>query len=147
MASLIQPFNPDTPNQVVELATCTTEDTLPNHVKGQVQWFKNQEGQPPGYYLYSHKSGQFHAVEFLNNYWHCTYTYTGTTYTSLEDRIIPYTEGTGYWHITEPQHPGHATYAHHLQRALGTVRTPSPRAVPLPPSRRDTPPLQVETQT
>jgi hypothetical protein len=59
----------------------------------------------PGYYILNPRTKSYHAVEFINNYWYKVRVYTRQAYTSQEDQIKPYQLGTGYWALTDWQHP------------------------------------------
>jgi hypothetical protein len=80
-----------------------TEDNLPQHVKGDVEW-RNHEYLGCGYYLYRPSRDTYKPVEFLNDYWHFLRIYTGQPHTAPEFRLKPYARGTGYWHTYDYQH-------------------------------------------
>jgi hypothetical protein len=103
MAQLDRPFDLDNLQDLVPLTKWTTDD-LPDHVKDTV-WWLDQPEYPAGYYIYNQQEQQPTPVEFVENHWHHIYQYSGTVYTSLVKRIEPHTLGTGYWGITDPQHP------------------------------------------
>jgi hypothetical protein len=47
----------------------------------------------------------------LNNYWYTLFEHNHQWYTTSADRIEPHTRGTGYWHITDHQHPDYQPVA------------------------------------
>jgi hypothetical protein len=65
---------------------------------------------PLGYYIYNHSEQRYTLVEYLENHWYHIYQYSGIMYTSLGECIEPHMQGTGYWCITDPQHPDHDEY-------------------------------------
>src|SRR5882762_10107390 len=104
MASLSRPFDEQNPTELIRVTRRTTDD-LPPHVKDQIQWKDDLPGHSPGYYLYIPDADIIKPLEFIKNFWYPLFVYTGTAFTSLEERIEPHTEGTGYWKLSEPQHP------------------------------------------
>ena len=102
MASLAEPFDANKPGNFIKVTRRSHPD-LPPHVLGsRISW-----RYPPGYYLYQEFLSNYQPVEFLDNHWHCLIADEETYYTALEDRIHPYQEGTGYWRLSDPQHPKH----------------------------------------
>jgi hypothetical protein len=119
-----QPFDLDNPENLVPLIK-RTEDNLPAHVKNTVQWRSDLLNHPAGYYIYDNELQRLQAVEFVENYWHNVYQYTGFAYTSLAARTEPHTEGTGYWYLSDPQHPLHSEYIASLQGSTSTAPAPT----------------------
>jgi hypothetical protein len=122
---LLKAFDPRNPNTLVTYTTRTTDD-LSDRVKGRVQWRDDLPDHPTGYYLFDPADSSLEAVEFINNYWHFIFRYTGNTFTSLENRIEPNSLGTGYWYETDRQHPNFSEHFARLQR-IAASRTPSPQ--------------------
>ena len=87
-----------------------TKDDLPAHIRGIAE-FHRLGGVGTGYYLPQHVSvnNKLEPLEFLNNSWFgLVYNHQQKGYftcTSLQifaDNKL----NLGYWHITDPQHPG-----------------------------------------
>ena len=87
---------------------------LPDHVLGAVQWLGFV--QYPGYYLYASTDPNdpdqpldHLPVEFIENHWYFISRIgkDNDTYICKGDRIEPYAHRTGYWRISDPQHPAH----------------------------------------
>ena len=95
---------------------------LPEHVLGQVQWLSFSEY--PGYYLWSPENQTNRPVEFIENYWYYIYRYKGDLYISHSDCIECHFHNTGYWRITDPEHP------EHVPEELPPVAGPSTLTVP-----------------
>jgi hypothetical protein len=108
MAQLDRPFDLENLQDLTSL-TRQTSDDLPDYIKDTVQWLDLPD-YPLGYYIYNHSEQQYTPVEYLENYWYHIYQYSGIAYTSLGECIEPHTQGTGYWRITDPQHPDHDEY-------------------------------------
>jgi hypothetical protein len=110
MAHFLKPVSEeDDPFDLKDVQLRPTPD-LPDYVLGAVQWLGFVAY--PGYYLYTTTTSgaQDHVpVEFLNNNWYfINQSDDGElTYTCQEDRIEPYAHRTGYWRISDPQHPEH----------------------------------------
>ena len=100
----MQPFNTENPDAPVQVTLRTTPD-LPAHVLDQVRW--TEYLGHTGYHIQNIVNNLWYPVEFINDHWHWVYNTDGRFFTSLDDRIEPYTEGTGYWRLTDPQHPGY----------------------------------------
>ena len=64
--------------------------------------YDTEDPHRTGYYLPSPNRPL--EVEFVNNHWYQLYDYLGYWATSIEDEIPHNHQGTGYWHITDPQH-------------------------------------------
>ena len=107
MAYLYMPFTDKyTNNQLIRVQIRDRPD-LPDYVPGQVQWL---DFVPyPGYYLWDDILEENNPVDFIENYWYqlTRESTSGYTYTSKEDHIDPYSNNTGYWRITDPEHPDH----------------------------------------
>jgi len=63
--------------------TRRTEDNLPHHVKGTVQWRTDQYHRD-GYYVYSHKKREQVPLEFLEGHWYKLCIYSGFPFTSID---------------------------------------------------------------
>src|SRR5437588_6302742 len=99
----------DDPFNLKDVQLRPTPD-LPDHVLGAVQWLGFVAH--PGYYLYTTTTSgatDHVPVEFLDNNWYfINQSDNGElTYTCREDHIEPYAHRTGYWRISDPQHPEH----------------------------------------
>src|ERR1700741_4413606 len=82
---------------------------LPVHLLGNIFWQDQDEEHPyPGYYLVD-SDNQIVPVEFIENYWYLLSfrTFDQTFWTDTESRFEPFEDGTGYWDLTDPQHPEH----------------------------------------
>ena len=99
-----KPFEQSNPTELLKI-TRRTSDDLPAHVKDLVKWRTREDGALPGYYVYDPREDRHQPVEFIDNHWHKLFVYSGTAYVSLSDRIDPFTQGTGYWKTSDPQHP------------------------------------------
>jgi hypothetical protein len=99
---LSEPFNTDNPRELRHV-TRRTEPDLPQHVLSEVCW--TEIHGHPRYYVQNVVTWEWHPVEFVDNHWYWLFLSEGQFYTALEDRIEPNTQGTGYWDITDPQHP------------------------------------------
>ena len=98
MARLERPFNTANPSEFIRVY-CRDEDDLPHYLKNLIHW------QEDGYYLSLPYESEPRAVEFLDNNWYFVFQHEGRWFTTQEDRIHPNTQGSGYWRITDPQHP------------------------------------------
>ena len=83
---------------------------LPDHILGAVQWLGFVAHL--GYYLYATTSTgtEDHLpVEFIENNWYFITRSSDEedTYICQNDRIECYAQRTGYWRISDPQHPEH----------------------------------------
>jgi hypothetical protein len=107
MAQLEHPFDPHNPRTLVRINTRTTDD-LPNHIKEDIFWSEADVNYPAGYYLTNRRTNTDRQVEFVDHYWHYIYRYYSDSYTSLEDCIGCFTNGTGYWAIRDPQHEAYS---------------------------------------
>ena len=135
MALLSEPFDPDQPNQLL-VVNRRPEPDLPDHVLGDsIHWFIQSNITAPGYYLWSKTFQEYDAVEFFDTHWHRVFANEGSYFTCLNDCIEPETEGTGYWRITDPQHPQYTAPPQHPplpfsaagpSRLSERVRTPTP---------------------
>jgi len=101
-----------------------TNPDLPEHVLGQIKWLNFSEH--PGYYLWDKEVNTNRLVKFIDNSWFYLTTYNNDTniYICSEDRIQPYSNNTGYWRITDPEHP------EHVPEELPPVASPSAEAGP-----------------
>jgi hypothetical protein len=123
MAHLSRPFDPEDPGKLIRVFQRETDD-LPAHVKGAVIWQQAYAYHPAGYYLNQQ------PVEFIENFWHYLYSegeYAEFFFTTLEDRIEPFTATTGYWHLSDPQHPDHIPSAPVASTSALTLDTDTPR--------------------
>src|ERR1700692_1925673 len=95
-----------------------TVDDLPAHVKDEVFWITSTYGT--GYYI-DFEAGP-EPVEFLEDHWHhLTYDPRDNTYWTHDSDLVEHNEeNTGYWHITDPQHP---EYQGNLEAALPSNST------------------------
>jgi len=122
MAHLVEPLpDPIYQCRFVEVQLRQSPD-LPEHVLGQIQWLSFSEY--PGYYLWDPEGQTNNPVEFIENYWYYIYRYDRDTYLSHADRIERYSNNTGYWRITDPEHP------EHIPEELPPVPGPSTLTVP-----------------
>ena len=122
MAQLLEPLpDPIHRSRLVKVQLKSQPD-LPDHVLGQIQWLSFSEY--PGYHLWNKRTNTNNPVEFLENYWYFIYRYDGNSYISHEDCIEPYSHNTGYWRITDPEHP------EHVPEELPPVAGPSTLTVP-----------------
>jgi len=106
MAQLLEPLSDTNPYALSQVQPRTKPD-LPEHVLGQVKWLNFSEH--PGYYLWDEEVNTNRRVEFVDNNWFYLTTYNDDTdvYICSEDHIQPYSNNTGYWRITDPEHPEH----------------------------------------
>src|SRR5437879_6510719 len=110
MAHFLEPVcDEDDPFDLKDIQLRPTPD-LSDHVLGAVQSLGFVAH--PGYYLYTTTTSgatDHVPVEFLNNNWYFINRSDDgeLTYTCREDRIEPYAHRTGYWRISDPQHPEH----------------------------------------
>jgi len=140
MASLLELFDPDQPNQLIAV-TRRSAHNLSDYVLGtHINWYIQTNVTPPGYYIHIEDLNEYDTVELIDFYWHCVYTTGGSYYTCLADRIEPEQEGSGFWRITDPQHPQYIAPSQHpllpflvalsstagLSRLSERVRTPTP---------------------
>ena len=81
-------------------------NTLPPHVLGaSIHW---DGADPTGYYLVLTQPSRNFPVEFFDNSWFTLNTESDGTYTATQhDRIPRYEANTGYWNITDREHPEH----------------------------------------
>jgi len=89
-------------------------DNLPDHVKGQVEW-RTDHSQGPGYYVLYPKNKRYYPVEFIEDHWYKLRVYTGDAHTTRDSQIPPYQNSTGYWDITDWQHPDNTSYKEELR--------------------------------
>ncbi len=106
MAYIAQPVtdDPDEPRCVY----CRPTPDLSDHILGTVFWVNQDDNHPyPGYYRYTEEEDKFLPVESVNNYWWNLHfrPYNQTYWTSKDDRYDPYQGTTGYWNLTDPEHP------------------------------------------
>jgi len=118
MASFIDPIN--TESQRLIRVTRRTEDDLPDRVKERVHWQRDQSSGE-GYYVLNPRTNTCTPLEFIDNYWYRLWVYTGQAYTSRDEQIRPYYNHTGYWNISDWQHPDHRVLAQQI--ATETVET------------------------
>src|SRR5260370_3465100 len=87
--------------QIRYKVTVRPRPDLPPHVLGRVQW----DTQKQVYYIQEEK--QKRPDEFSNNYWYHLKVRKGESlpYTTEEDRIDHYDNGTGFWNAGDPEHP------------------------------------------
>jgi hypothetical protein len=79
-------------------------------VKGVVFFhYDTEDPHRTGYYLPSPNRPL--EVDFVNNHWYQLYDYLGYWATSVEDQIPRNHQGTGFWHISDPQHPDYQPVA------------------------------------
>ena len=104
MAHFVDPINTEV-NQLARV-TKRTEDDLPDRVKEQVHWRRDQPSGE-GYYILNPRTNTYTPLKFINNYWYRLRVYTGQAYTSKDKQIRPYHNYTGYWSISDWQHPDH----------------------------------------
>jgi len=123
MAQLLEPLS-DTNLYALSQVQPRTKPDLPEHVLGQIKWLKFSEH--PGYYLWDKKLNTNRLVEFVDNNWFYLTTYNDDTniYIYSEDHIEPYSNNTGYWRITDPEHPDY------VPEELPPVASPSAEAGP-----------------
>ena len=89
-------------------------DNLPNRVKGNAEW-RTDQPKGTGYYVLYPKNQTYHPVEFINDHWYKLRIYTGEAHTTRDSQIPPYQNSTGYWDITDWQHPDNTSYNEELQ--------------------------------
>src|SRR6266576_3039523 len=118
MASFVDPI--DAEPQRLTRVTRRTEDNLPDRVKERVHWQRDQSSGE-GYYVLNPRTNTYTPLEFIDNYWYKLRVYTGQAYTSRDEQIRPYHNHTGYWNISDWQHPDHRVLAQQI--ATETVET------------------------
>ena len=120
MAYLLSPFNSSNPTDIIEV-TRSHEDIIPAHVKGIIYFHYNTQSDHNTDYHLPILDSYFppKVVGFLNNYWYKLFDHEGVWYTSLSDCITPNTLETGYWHITNPQHPNYQPVTSTSTLAIG----------------------------
>jgi len=89
-------------------------DNLPDCVKGQVEW-RTDHSLGPGYYVLHPKNNRYYPVEFIEDHWYKLRVYTGDAHTTRDLQIPLYQNSTGYWDITDWQHPDNTSYKEELQ--------------------------------
>ena len=89
-------------------------DNLLDHVKGQVEW-RTDHSLGPGYYILHPKNKRYYPVEFIKDHWYKLRVYTGDAHTTRDSQIPPYHNSTGYWDITDWQHPDNTSYKEELR--------------------------------
>jgi hypothetical protein len=94
------------PNNQATPVTRRTQDNLPAHIKGTVEWNRHN----CGYYIPQHltTNNSLKPIEFINNRWHeLRYNASACTFYTQENLAIPIQNifGIGFWNITDPQHP------------------------------------------
>ena len=124
MAQLLEPLPDPTHQSRLVKVQLRSQPDLPDHILGQVQWLSFSEHL--GYYLWNENTN--YPVEFLENYWYYIYRYNGNSYISHEDHIEPYSHNTGYWRITDPEHPEHISEELPLVAGPSTLTVPRRRA-------------------
>jgi len=78
----------------------------------------------PGYYLWNEDYNTNRPVEFLEDHWYYIDRIDEDTYIAHSNHIEPYSNNTGYWRITDPEHP------EHVPEELLPVPGPSTLTVP-----------------
>jgi len=123
MAQLLEPLSDTNPYALSQVQPRTNPD-LPEYILGQIKWLNFSEH--PGYYLWDDEANTNQLVKFIDNNWFYLTTYNDDTdvYICSEDRIQPYSNNTGYWRITDPEHPDH------VPEELPPVASPSAEAGP-----------------
>src|SRR6267154_3067680 len=100
-----------------------------------ITWFIRSNVTAPGYYIWSNHFQDYDAVEFFDTHWYRIFANEGSYFTCINDRIEPGAESTGYWRITDPQHPQYTAPPQHPplpfsatgpSRLSERVRTPTP---------------------
>jgi len=131
------------------------KDNLPDHIKGQAEW-RTDHSLGPGYYVLHLRNKTYYPVEFVDNYWYKLKVYTGDTYITKDSQIPLHHYSTGYWDITDWQHPDNTSHRDDLQifyrlaaeeaynRYLLSVETADEEAEEH--SRRDPPTLQLNIE-
>jgi len=89
-------------------------DNLPDHVKGQVEW-RTDQPLGPGYYVLHPKNKKYYPVEFIKDHWYKLRVYTGEAHTTRDSQIPLHHNSTGYWDITDWQHPDNTSYKEELR--------------------------------
>ena len=110
MAHIRQPLTEKYLSQVIR----RPEDNLPDYIKGKVEW-RTTHSKGPGYYVLHPETKEYLPVEFIHDHWHKLYVYTETTFTSLTQQIPPNRNTTGYWKITDWQHPENTSHKEAVQ--------------------------------
>jgi hypothetical protein len=104
MALFLRPFrDTDLEDNLTPIRRRKQPD-LPEHILGHVEWIATTD---PGYYIYIPEDETFEPVEFIDNSWWTIYKEGDFYFTTKEDQIPRYSKGTGYWKVTDPQHPEH----------------------------------------
>src|SRR6267154_1740588 len=113
MASLSEPFDPDQLNQLIVVNRRPAHD-LPEYILGDsITRFIRSNITAPGYYIWSNTFQDYDIVEFFDTHWYRIFANKGSYFTCLNDCIKPETESTGYWKITDPQHPQYTAPPQH----------------------------------
>jgi len=89
-------------------------DNLPDRVKGLAEW-RTDHSLGPGYYVLHPRNKTYYPVEFVDNYWYKLKVYTGDVYITKDSQIPPHHYSTGYWDITDWQHPDNTSHRDNLQ--------------------------------
>jgi len=125
MARLHREFNPTKPKELITVTRRTHPD-LPHRIRNSIYWQDATEEFTEGYYLPRYRDTPV-PVDYFEHHWHKLFEYQGCTFTTLEDRIKPGREGTGYWLITDPQHPDYdPNYVPHLDPSVASTSTAPP---------------------
>jgi len=110
MARLLRPLD----NNRLAKVLWRTGDNLPDCIKGQVEWRTDQPAGP-GYYVLHPKNKRYYPVKFIKDHWYKLRVYTGNTHTTRDSQIPLYHNSTGYWDITDWQHPDNTSYKEELR--------------------------------
>ena len=91
-----------------------TSDDLPAHVKGRTIQFINTHGEEAnGYYILDVTKNEYFPVEFLqvegeDRWYYLTRSAHASGLYTSKDHLIPlFDKGTGFWNVTDPQHPAY----------------------------------------
>ena len=89
-------------------------DNLPDRVKGQAQW-RTDQPLGPGYYVLHPRNKTYYPVKFIEDHWYKLKVYAGDAYITQDSQIPPHRYSTGYWDITDWQHPNNTSHKEELQ--------------------------------
>ena len=113
MAQLHWEFNQTKPKKLIQV-TRRTHSNLPHHIRGLIYWQDAIKEFTEGYYL-PWPYNTLPLINYFKHHWHKLFEYRRLTLISLADHIKPGRKGTGYWLITDPQHPDYdPNYIPHL---------------------------------
>ena len=110
MAQLLRPLD----NNRLAKVLRRPRDNLPDHIKGQAEW-RTDHSLGPGYYILHPWNKTYYPVEFINNHWYKLKVYAGDAYITQDSQIPPHRYSTGYWDITDWQHPDNTSHREELQ--------------------------------